>query len=94
MSGHLLNKTNTEEGEVRKISINIKPQPTFDIAITLFQGKNPIIIEFQEIPYHLSAMEFGVEMDGSQDFFQMFWPVVVSHKIDDKEPLLDIASYY
>ena len=29
-------------------------------------------------------MEFGVEMDGSQDFFQMFWPVVVSHKMDDK----------
>ena len=53
MSGHLLSKETSEEGEV--------------------------------IPYHLSAMEFGVEMDGSQDFFQMFWPVVVSHKIDDKE---------
>ena len=46
------------------------------------------IIEFQEIPYYLNAMEFGVEMDGTQDFFQMFWPVVVSHKIDDKAPLL------
>ena len=37
-------------------------------------------------------MDFGVEMDGSQDFFQMFWPVVVSHKIDDKSPLYAMSA--
>ena len=37
-------------------------------------------------------MEFGVEMDGTQDFFQMFWPVVVSHKIDEKSPLYSMSA--
>ena len=37
-------------------------------------------------------MDFGVEMDGSQDFFQMFWPVVVSHKIDEKSPLYTMCA--
>ena len=46
----------------------------------------------QEIPYHLVSMDFGVEMDGSQDFFQMFWPVVVSHKIDEKSPLYSMSA--
>ena len=26
-------------------------------------------------------MEFGAELDGSEDFFQMFWPTIISHKI-------------
>jgi len=48
--------------------------------------------EGEEIPYHLVSMDFGVEMDGSQDFFQMFWPVVVSHKIDEKSPLYSMSA--
>ena len=40
---------------------------------------------FQEIPYHFISMDFGVEMDGSQDFFQMFWPVVVSESFNKLE---------
>ena len=38
------------------------------------------------------SMDFGVEIDGSSDFFQMFWPVVVSHKIDEKSPLYRWAA--
>ena len=26
-------------------------------------------------------MDFGTEIDGTEDFFQMFWPIIVSHKI-------------
>ena len=37
-------------------------------------------------------MDFGVEIDGSQDFFQMFWPVVVSHKIDSESPLYSMSA--
>jgi Inward rectifier potassium channel C-terminal domain len=36
-------------------------------------------------------MEFGAELDGSQDFFQMFWPTILAHKIDEDSPLWDIA---
>ena len=46
----------------------------------------------QEIPYHFISMDFGVEIDGSQDFFQMFWPVVVSHKIDSESPLYAMSA--
>ena len=35
----------------------------------------------QIIPYHLESMDFGTEIDGTEDFFQMFWPIIVSHKI-------------
>jgi hypothetical protein len=36
-------------------------------------------------------MEFGTELDGSQDFFQMFWPITVSHKIDEESPLWEMS---
>jgi hypothetical protein len=46
----------------------------------------------QEIPYHLERMEFGTELDGTQDFFQMFWPITVSHKIDEDSPLWEMSA--
>jgi hypothetical protein len=50
-----------------------------------------IINLVQEIPYHLMRMEFGTELDGSQDFFQMFWPTILAHKIDEDSPLWEIS---
>ena len=46
----------------------------------------------QEIPYHLQRMEFGAEIDGTEDFFQMFWPTVLSHKIDADSPLWELSA--
>ena len=46
----------------------------------------------QAIPYHLESMDFGSEIDGTQDFFQMFWPIIVSHKIDEESPLWEISA--
>ena len=37
-------------------------------------------------------MDFGSEIDGTQDFFQMFWPIIVSHKIDEESPLWEISA--
>ena len=37
-------------------------------------------------------MEFGAEIDGTEDFFQMFWPTVLSHKIDADSPLWEISA--
>ena len=34
----------------------------------------------QEIPYYMKSIDFGAEIDGTEDFFQMFWPVTVSQK--------------
>ena len=36
--------------------------------------------EGEEIPYHLFAIGFGTDLDGTQDFFQMYWPMVLSHR--------------
>ena len=37
-------------------------------------------------------MDFGTEIDGTEDFFQMFWPIIVSHKIDEDSPLWEISA--
>ena len=37
-------------------------------------------------------MDFGTEIDGTQDFFQMFWPIIVSHKIDEESPLWEMSA--
>ena len=37
-------------------------------------------------------MEFGAEIDGTEDFFQMFWPTVLSHKIDADSPLWEMSA--
>ena len=36
--------------------------------------------EGEVIPYHLAAMEFGAELDGSCNLIQPFWPLVVTHR--------------
>ena len=37
-------------------------------------------------------MEFGAEIDGTEDFFRMFWPTVLSHKIDADSPLWEMSA--
>ena len=34
----------------------------------------------------------GVELDGGEDFFQMFWPVTVSHRINEDSELYELSS--
>ena len=36
--------------------------------------------EGEVIPHHLFAIGFGTDFNGSQDFFQMYWPIVLSHR--------------
>ena len=35
-------------------------------------------------------MDFGTELGGDQDFFQMFWPTIISHKIGKIPHIVDI----
>ena len=37
-------------------------------------------------------MEFGAEIDGAEDFFQMFWPSVLSHKIYADSPQWEMSA--
>jgi len=54
--------------------------------------KKEVTEEGETIPYHLEGMDFGAEIDGTEDFFQMFWPIIVSHKIDEESPLWEISA--
>ena len=59
VSGYLLNRVKTEEGET--------------------------------VPYHLDSLHFGASLSGENDDLQLFWPLVVSHKIDSSSPLYDLS---
>ena len=47
--------------------------------------------EGEVIPYHLSPLEFGCELDGSCNIIQPFWPLVVNHRIDSSSPLYTLT---
>ena len=47
--------------------------------------------EGEVIPYHLSPMEFGCELDGSCTSIQPFWPLVINHRIDSNSPLYTLT---
>ena len=53
--------------------------------------KREVTEEGEEIPHHLCAIEFGTDLDGTQDFFQLFWPIVLAHKIDEISPLWAVS---
>ena len=59
--------------------------------VSAYVVKREVTEEGEEIPHHLCAIEFGTDLDGSQDFFQLFWPLVLAHKIDEISPLWAVS---
>jgi potassium inwardly-rectifying channel subfamily J len=48
--------------------------------------------EGEEVPYHLENMKFGSSIvDEDSDYMQLFWPLVVAHKIDSSSPLYSLS---
>ena len=46
----------------------------------------------QVVPYHLETMRFGSSMeDEDSDYLQLFFPLVVAHKIDASSPLFELS---
>jgi len=45
--------------------------------------------EGESVPYSLRKIDFGSELDASSEYFQMLWPVTISHKIDENSPLYE-----
>ena len=50
-----------------------------------------LLTSVQEIPYHLASMAFGSNLDGTTEYIQPFWPIMLSHKIDESSPLYSLA---
>lgn len=47
--------------------------------------------EGESVPYNMSSMEFGGNIDGSGSSLSPLWPVVVAHKIDRDSPLYSMS---
>eukprot|EP00090_Calanus_glacialis_P004674 TRINITY_DN13527_c0_g1_i1.p1 TRINITY_DN13527_c0_g1~~TRINITY_DN13527_c0_g1_i1.p1 ORF type:complete len:460 (-),score=70.14 TRINITY_DN13527_c0_g1_i1:189-1568(-) len=71
---------------------DLRPTHLLESHVSGQMVKKEITEEGEVIPYHLESMDFGTEIDGTQDFFQMFWPIIVSHKIDEESPLFEMSA--
>jgi len=66
---------------------DLRPSHLLESHISGYMMRRSTTQEGEEIPYHLFAIGFGTDLDGTQDFFQMYWPMVLSHRIDESSPL-------
>ena len=39
----------------------------------------------------MEKIEFGSHLDGSEEYLQLLWPMVVSHRIDSSSPLYSLS---
>ena len=79
---------------IGRFSLQSDPFTTFQSSeshVSAYIVKREVTEEGEEIPHHLCAIEFGTDLDGSQDFFQLFWPLVLAHKIDEISPLWEVS---
>jgi len=70
---------------------DLRPTHLIESHISGYVVRNQVTEEGEEIPHHLHAIEFGTDLDGTQDFFQLFWPIVLSHRIDENSPLWEVS---
>lgn len=70
---------------------DLQPTHLIESHISAYMVRRSITEEGEEIPHHLFAIEFGTDLDGTQDFFQLFWPIVLSHRIDEASPLWSVS---
>lgn len=71
---------------------DLRPTHLIESHISGYIMETETTEEGEEIPHHLHAIEFGTDLDGTQDFFQLFWPIVLSHRIDENSPLWDCSA--
>jgi len=71
---------------------DLRPTHLLESHVSGQMVKKEVTDEGEEIPYYLESMDFGTEIDGSNDFFQMFWPIVLAHKIDSESPLYNMSA--
>jgi len=70
---------------------DLRPTHLIESHVSAYVVKREVTEEGEEIPHHLCAIEFGTDLDGTQDFFQLFWPIVLAHKIDEISPLWSVS---
>ena len=69
-----------------------RPSHLIESHVSGILVKKVITDEGEVIPYYMKSIDFGVELDGGEDFFQMFWPVTVCHRITEDSELYELSS--
>jgi len=70
---------------------DLRPTHLIESHVSAYMVRSSRTEEGETIPHHLFAIGFGTDLDGSQDFFQMYWPMVLSHRIDESSPLWSVG---
>ena len=59
---------------------DLRPTHLIESHVSAYMVRKSRTEEGETIPHHLFAIGFGIDLDGSQDFFQIYWPMVLSHR--------------
>ena len=59
---------------------DLRPTHLIESHVSAYVVRREVTGEGEQIPHHLYSIEFGTDLDGTQDFFQMYWPIVLSHR--------------
>jgi len=70
---------------------DLRPTHLIESHISAYVVKRQTTDEGENIPHHLYSIEFGTDLDGTQDFFQLYWPLVLSHRINESSPLWTVS---
>jgi len=70
---------------------DLRPTHLIESHISAYVVRRQTTDEGEDIPHHLYSIEFGTDLDGTQDFFQLYWPLVLSHRINESSPLWTVS---
>jgi len=70
---------------------DIRPNHLIECHVSGHVAMKEETSEGECLPYGLKRIEFGADLDASQEYFQMLWPVTISHKIDENSPLYEFS---
>ena len=74
---------------------DLRPTHLIESHVSAYMVRKSRTEEGETIPHHLFAIGFGTDLDGSQDFFQMYWPMVLSHRfVSTETPSLILVTKY
>ena len=60
---------------------NLTTFPSFFLAFRMIVIQKVVTDEGEEIPFQLTDLECGTEVDGENDRVFLLWPVTIGHKV-------------
>ena len=71
---------------------DLRPTHLLECHVSGYFLAKRVTREGEVVPYHLEHMAFSSSMlESGGDYMQLFWPLVVSHRIDSSSPLYKLG---